>query len=230
MDLGRAFTYAFDDPDWLNKLVVVTALAFASVILLPVIGLGLLPLCVLLGYAAEIVENRRRDVPVILPVWNTLTERLQNGANILLAMIIFNLPLILLGCCMYTIPGFLTDTTAGGLLSLSMLCCLGPISLGYLALSWSMLAVGVSRYARTGSAEVFLQAGKLYHTALSLGAFTGQWFLGALVIALVFFLIGIVPCIGWIAAATMALPVQAYFLGQYARYVDKFDAHQHRVA
>ena len=59
MDAGRAFTYVFEDRDWVSKIAIMVIMMFASVFLMPVLFFGFAPLCMLLGYMAEIVRNVR---------------------------------------------------------------------------------------------------------------------------------------------------------------------------
>jgi len=57
MDFGRAFTYPFDDPDWLRKLAII-----ALISLIPIFGWF-----VLMGYIVEITRRVIYHEEVLLP-------------------------------------------------------------------------------------------------------------------------------------------------------------------
>lgn len=230
MNLTRAFTYVFDDPDWLGKAVVIAALTFASVVLMPALLLGLLPLSILLGYAVEIVSNVRDESRVVLPRWDDFTDRMMRGAGVLVALIVYNLPLLLLGLCFYATGAVSGDPPVQGTVSLITLCCLLPLSLGYVALSWPIMAVGVARYARGGSSNVLYKAGTHFETVQNLGGFSAQWLLTTIIVDLVLAILLVIPCIGWLAFAVLAFPVQAHLLGQYARLIERHERRRPRRA
>ena len=84
MNFNRAFRYIFDDKDWLTK-----------------VGLGLLIMIVpvlnfaWIGYQVQIIRNVRRNEAVVLPTWDDLGKKFMDGLMIVLAGMIYVLPIIL---------------------------------------------------------------------------------------------------------------------------------------
>ncbi len=58
MNVIRIFTYAFDDPDWLNKLAITAIITALSVVFTPLL-IGLVGWAVLFGYMVALVRNDR---------------------------------------------------------------------------------------------------------------------------------------------------------------------------
>ncbi len=217
MDLMRAFTYIFDDPQWVGKVVMVGLLSFLAAILMPLLGLGLAPLAILLGYMMEIVSNVREGSTLPLPAWNDYGARLERGSNILVAVVVYNLPVMLMTCCIAVVPSTFGGDLTTGIVSLLSLCCVLPLLVLYIAVTWPMLATGVGRYARSGRSSVFFQFGKLYETSRSVGTYSLQLLLAVIAVNMLFWLI---PCIGWIASLVVGIPVFGHLTGQYMQRID----------
>lgn len=224
MNLGRAFTFAFEDSDWIGKLVVIAALTFAGLVLLPFLLAGLIPLTILLGYMLEISANVRDQKPNPLPRWDNLGDRLSFGAGLMVALLVYNIPLMLLSCCAFITPG--GGNLLGGLASIVLLCCALPISILYTLVMWPVVAVGAARYLHTRRISTFFEVGRHYDTVSALGSNSLQWILCNLILLALF----MIPCIGWLIAGLMSVPVYGHLLGQYARLVDQHDAKRRKRA
>jgi hypothetical protein len=81
VDIGRAFTFPFDDEDWVGKLVMV--IVWTLVAAIPLIGL--VGAAALAGYVVELLRNMRRGDENPLPRWDNLGEKITDGANVLVA-------------------------------------------------------------------------------------------------------------------------------------------------
>jgi hypothetical protein len=227
MNIAQAVRYPFEDQDWLVKLLMVALLSFASIIFLPLI-IGLLPVAILLGYSLSIINNVRENRATVLPAWRDYGDLMTRGANVLPAIFLYNLPLLLVGCCLWVLRASIGDNVIEGLATASSLCCLVPLLLLYTALTWPMLAVGTVKYAKTGQTKVFYEVNKLYDAVTTIGSFTVQWFLATLLVNVILLTIQFIPLIGQVIALALAVPVQAHLLGQYARLVDRYDPHRKR--
>jgi hypothetical protein len=223
MNLGRAFTFAFDDPDWLGKLVIVAVLTAAAVFLMPLLLLGLVPLCVLLGYMLEIVNNVRDSKQIVLPRWDDYSDRMRRGAGVLLALFVYNLPLILISCCLFTVPGAVGDRMVDGFVTLVSLCCLLPLAIIWIGFSWPLLAAGMARYSRGGSSGVFFEVGRLFGIVNELGGYSIQLLLCAAIVNLLLIVFMAIPCLGWAIGLMLAVPILGHLVGQYARLMDNRD-------
>lgn len=216
MGLGQALSYIFEDRLWINKLAIVAILAFAS--LIPI--LGLVALAALLGYLVEIVTNVKRRVPGGLPVWSGMEKKIGDGAAVLAALFIYNLPNFLLAGCMLTAPRLFGDNViATGSSAIVTFCCLTPMILIYTLTSWSMLAAGIVRFAESGKASEFYRFNTLFGDIQRNGGLTLQWVVFAAVLNVVLALFAATVC-GIVAVLAFAIPVHGHLLGQYGQRVD----------
>jgi hypothetical protein len=223
MDISRALRYPFDDPQWVQKLTITAVLTAASILLMPFLLLGLVPFCVLLGYMLQVINNVRDGKRQPLPDWTRYEEHLSRGAGVLLGLFFYNLPLLLIGGCGLIMPSLFGDSLMSGFMTLITLCCLLPLGLLYIAFAWPVMAVGVIRYARGRPTNIFFQTGRLWATASALGTDSAAWLLVTIIINLVFTILLIIPCVGWMLYAGLLIPVHAHLLGQYARRIDRFE-------
>lgn len=92
MDIGRAFTYMFDDEKWVEKLVIGGLLTLASII--PIVNLftGL----VLVGYSLRILRRVSRGEELPLPQWDDWGGDWVRGLMVALAGLVYALPILIL--------------------------------------------------------------------------------------------------------------------------------------
>ena len=94
MDIGKAFTFMFEDDEWIVKIAIAAVLAFIPII-------GWIPLG---GWMLEIsrrVATGRQDV---LPEWDDLGTYTIRGLKAAVILLIYYLPYIVLSACVYSIP------------------------------------------------------------------------------------------------------------------------------
>ena len=82
----------------------------------------------------------------------------------LVALIVYSLPNILLGC----VGGFLAQNMGGGLIGstlvLALSCCLFPLLLVYSIITMPMLALGIGRYVEDPRIDIFFEFAFLFET------------------------------------------------------------------
>ena len=83
MDIGRAYTYMFDDDDWLKKIAI-----GGLIMLIPILNL------VALGYAIRVLRNARDGRELPLPEWDDWGGDFVRGLLITVATFIYSLPAI----------------------------------------------------------------------------------------------------------------------------------------
>ena len=214
MDIMRALTYAFDDRDWVTKLGITLIITAISALLTPVF-VGLLGWAALMGYTVELVRNVRRGSSTPLPAWNNFNRYISNGANVLVAVIVYNLPNLVLGC----VGGFLAQNMGGGLIGSTLIlalgCCLFPLLLIYNVITMPMLALGIGRYVEDPRIDVFFEIARLFETLRQHTDQVIQWWLAALIIDVVFVILGLIPVLGWAAGTALLVPVYAMLTGQF---------------
>jgi hypothetical protein len=194
------------------------------------------------GYMIGIVRNLMNDVQEPLPNWDDLGKKFMDGLMLILAGLVYALPVIVLSCLplgVLTIPAILSSnsdaqgiaealTGVGSVLLVGMSCLFVVYGL---ALSVIFPAIYVV-YAREGTfascfklREVFDIIGK------NAGAFFTAWgvsLLAGLVVGLVAgvvnLLLGWIPCVGWIISIVITLGIgvymsmiYSYLFGQFGR-------------
>jgi hypothetical protein len=202
MQIGKAFKYAFEDAKWVSKLLIG---ALISIVPILNIAWG--------GYTCEIIRRVSRKDPEPLAGWDDLGTKFMQGLILVIAGLIYSLPIIILS--LFTIPLFIGAASTEGDVS-SMLATAGTgvsillgclIVLYALALSVFMPAVQVN-YARKITFGSCFEIGAIIRLATgNLGNYLLAW-LAYLVFAVLAGLVGggiaaifgWIPCIGWIFA------------------------------
>jgi hypothetical protein len=214
VNFSRAFSYAFEDRDWIAKLVMTFVMTLGAALLTPLL-IGLALWAALLGYQAELVRNIRSGIPNPLPRWDNLSEKISRGGNILAAVIVYNIPNAILGCCVFTLSPTIGDTFTGAGVTLGLACCVIPMLLIYNLVTWPMLALGMGRYIDEGRVGVYFEFQHLFQMIQQNTDATIQYLLSSLLANIVFALFAIIPCIGWVAVPALAMPVHGALTGQY---------------
>lgn len=81
---GRAFSFVFDDPDWLQKCALGSLFTLISVFLIPFF--------MVMGYMFEVMKNTMAGVEHRLPAWEMTGERLKEGVLFVLLGIFYSIP------------------------------------------------------------------------------------------------------------------------------------------
>lgn len=221
MKIGRAFSYAFEDPEISGKLVTAAALSFVGVITLPLLLVGLVAWAALIGYLVDLIRNLNNHHRFPLPRWENYGDKMSKGGHVLAALLVYNLPNLALACLTAATSNFWQEGVLGSALSLGTLCCGVPLLLVYNLLTWPMFALGLSRYADENNGVTFFQFGDLFNAVRRRLDVSLVWVLLMLAVTLLFALVFAIPCIGWLIAPPLALPVIGYLTAQYASQVDQ---------
>ncbi len=216
MDIARAFTFVFDDDDWIGKVVMV--LAWSLVGLIPLFGL--VGWAALAGYTVEMLRNMRRGDEHPLPRWDDVGGKISDGANILVAAFVYNIGNFLVICGMVLIAPAMGavsngDANLASTASLAITCCLSVLLLAYNLIVWPLLGVGVVFYSQNKQIGVLFQVGRIWATINRNMGLTIQWMLMSLLASIVLGLVNAVPCIGWLAGLALTVPIQGHLLGQF---------------
>jgi hypothetical protein len=213
VNFTRAFSYIFDDRQWPNKLGITLLVTAAALLLTPVIiGLGLW--MILLGYQSDLVRNWRAGVPNPLPRWGQWETHLRVGANILGATLVYNLPNILLTCCVGFIAPSMGATFTGAGISLISICCVIPLLLAYNCVAWPMLALGMALYQDERNIGVYFQFNRLFGLARQYSDLTLRYVLWSAVAGLALGLLS-ATVVGLVASLALSIPVIGALMGQY---------------
>ncbi len=183
------------------------------VLLIPVPVMGLICLCVLLGYLAEIIHNVSNDYPRPLPEWDHIGEDISKGFPVLVALVVYHLPLLLALAFLYAFRGVIAVSLFGGITFVGILTGLLPLMLLYLAFAWSLFAIALARYAETWESEYFYQFNSMLRTLQMNSALAIQWLIASLAASIALLLLAPALLLG----PFLFVPVQGHLLGSYAR-------------
>lgn len=214
MDFFYALTYIFEDKQWTGKIVMLMVFSILSLIPL----FGLLAMAVALGYNVQIIDNVRTGLPRPLPKWVDMGTMFSQGGAVLVAFIVYFLPVFIIGGCIMTVVSAFGGVT-GELNSLVVICCVLPVTIIYTLVMWPLFAVGLALYSKTRDINAFFRFGNLADIARVHSSLTLKWMFLSAIWAVLTGFVAVIPCLGWFATLGFSIPVQGHLLGQFARQI-----------
>lgn len=162
MDFGKAFTFMFEDPEWLRKLGIGTLVGLVGILLAPVL-IGFIPLLILFGYTLDTLRNVMYGQEHPLPDWEDWGGFLKRGFRLVAAFFIWALPAILVSIPLGLGSALAEDGSGGmgAIAALLIICssCLLILWGLFLALLTPAIYIRVTRTERFAAAFEF---GKLW--------------------------------------------------------------------
>lgn len=211
MDVNKAFRFVFEDKQWISKLLIGMMMSLLSFFILP----GL----ILQGYLVKIVRQVMGGQEDGLPEWMDYGKLLRDGFFVTVGQLVWALPLILLLLILGAVTGGLGSlvnssgdmvaaaTTGAGLL---MACLVLLVVIAFLFLTPALLI----QYAREDEFAALFRFSEVFDIIRDNMADILITFLvsvvAVLAISVVAGVVAIVPCLGWIAAALIALASGPY--------------------
>lgn len=158
MDIGRSFTFMFDDEDWLKKLAIGGLLVLLSAIPL----LNIFTALVVAGYALRVMQNVSKGVDTPLPEWDDWGGDWMKGLMVTLAFLIFALPNIVIGGASGIASSFLQNGMSSDAEAFAGICIAG---LSCLSALWGLLLVvympsATLKYAELEEFSAFFKFGE----------------------------------------------------------------------
>lgn len=147
MDIGRAFTFVFDDEDWIKKILI-----GGIVTLIPIVNF------IAIGYGLRVLRNVSRGDAKPLPEWDDWGGDFVKGALIFVAGLVYMLPIIVLSIFGAIVTAIAADAF-GDVGGVAGLCLFG---INCLSVIWG-IAVGLwmpaatIRFAREEQFGAFFQ-------------------------------------------------------------------------
>jgi hypothetical protein len=205
MDIGKAFTFVFDDKDWIVKILIAAAIVLAGVLL----GIFVIPAVVafalLGGYGVEITRRVIHSDSPVLPAWDNWGALLSDGLKVWIIGLVYTLPIILISVCLGIPTGILAQEAeeVSQIFSLAMSCLnfLWGIPMGFL------LPAAIAFFAAEGELGAAFRFGDIFaflrdNFQTYLITFLLTWvasFIGGL---------GVIVCgLGWSPATCTARPI-----------------------
>lgn len=208
MDFGKAFTYVFEDPDWIKKVLLAAVIS-----LIPIIGTF-----VTMGWSMEAGQRVISQDPQALPEVD-FGKHLGLGFKVFLVYLVYSIPMIIFYLPIILVTAFIgqgNDNTMNTLIIIVSLCC-GGLMLLYGLVLLVMLPAGVGNFLATGQVGAAFRFKEVFGL---LRAAPGAYvivLLGGLLTGFIASLGSIACGIGVLATAAYAGVVMGHLYGQSYR-------------
>ena len=230
MEIGRSFTFPFQDKSWFSKLIIA-----ALISMVPILNFALV------GWMVEIARRVMAHELEELPGWDNFGKKWMGGLYYAVAGFIYALPVMLVACIMGAISfgstiaisqqnstdGLTSALMAGGGIVAFCLVCL--MTLYGLVLSVLMPALMV-HYAKEENFGSLFKLGVVYGKVReNAGTFFMAWlvalvfgFIAGLALGGAMTILSIIPCIGWIAALLISMLATPYISAVYSHLFGQY--------
>ena len=215
MDIGSAFTYMFEDENWIKKILIGGIIS-----LVPIVNFAAM------GYVVEVIRNVRDGRPTPLPEWDQFGQMWMSGLWLFLIFLVYSIPIIILACisgiataAMGTaLEGASADAVGGtmGIVSTCLSCLMGLWGLVIGVLSPAI----VIRFAETGQFNSAFQFGEVFSLVK---VNVGSYVIALILLWVAIYIIsplGLIACVvGIIFTTFYAYLIAGNLLGQLAAQI-----------
>ena len=215
MDFGKAFTYVFDDKDWLKKIGIAGVIALISLVL-SVIIVGLAGFILLGGWLIELTRRVIEHDPEPLPDWNDFGGYFMKGLQSFVIVFAYLLPIILVLGCGMLLPLMMQNSDSGSLANAiwivtSCTYCLSTVYGLFLAV---VLPAALGLFAATGQLGSAFRFGDVFGLVRAAPGAYVMVLLGG-ILANIISQLGIIACgIGVAFTMAYAIAIMGHLYGQ----------------
>ncbi len=231
MDIGKSFSFQFEDRQWISKLGLGAVIA-----IVPILNFAWS------GYMVGIMRNVANNISEPLPQWDDLEKKFSEGLILFAAGLVYALPMLIVICLplsFFVVSGILSGSnnlqnigqavaTAGGLLFYCLMCVFLIYAL-ILSVIYPAILVIFSREGTFASCFNFREVIDLVSKNAS--SFFTAWIINllgglgvGLIVGIINAIIGWIPCLGWIVALALGLSSGIYIATIYAHLFGQFGA------
>ena len=226
MDIGKSFSYPFEDEKWLSK-----SLIGVIVVAVPIVNFAWG------GYLIDLLKAVINGDPRPLPEWGNFGEKWVKGLYLVIASLIYAIPALVLMCIPLTLLGGMSSFQEGT----DMLDRMGGVFAGVGGIFACLLALYslfltfiypaiYIHYARLESFGAFFEFGNIMKVIRGkTGQYVTAWLVSLVAGVLVGILIGLlsavigwIPCIGWIISLLVSAVGGVYVFYIYAHLFGQF--------
>lgn len=216
MDFGKAFTFPFEDRDWIKKLGIAGGIALVSLVL-SVVLIGLAGFVLLGGWMIELTRRVINREPNPLPEWNDFGGYFMKGLQAFAVGLVYSLPAILLSACVNVLPLAMQDGSADETMATALsvvLACVGCLSFLYSIFLGLVLPAALGRLAASGQVAPAFRFGEVIGMVRNnIGAYVMVLIGGFL--ASIIASLGIIACgIGVAFTMAYAMAINGHLYGQ----------------
>jgi hypothetical protein len=153
LDIGRAFTYMFDDESWIMKIVIGGILSF-----IPIVNF------MALGYMLEALKRAADGVEVPMPEWDDFGGKFVKGLVLFVIGLVYTIPIWVVACLVGGLAGLGGAAESDALANMaSMLnACASCLYLIWGIVVAVIMPAAYIRYAVTGEFMSAFQFGELF--------------------------------------------------------------------
>ncbi len=208
LDIGRSFTYMFEDESWIMKIVIGGILLF-----IPIINF------MALGYVLEALKRTADGMDVPLPEWDDFGGKFIKGLVVFIIALVYMIPLILVSCLQGGFWGMAGAAESEALEAMAALfaSCATCFYLIWGIVAWLVMPAAWIRYAVTGEFMSAFRFGEIF------GFIRDN--IANYIVAIILWLVanfiagfGVIACfVGVLFTEFWAYLVMAHLLGQVQR-------------
>ncbi len=212
MDIGKAFSFVFEDEQWIVKVLIAAGILLAGVLLSWLVIPAFLAYLLLAGYGIEITRRVLRGESTVLPAWENWGQLFTDGVQMAIIGIVYALPIILFSICLGVPLGIASeDSEAAASIFGSVLGCLNFLWGIVMSL---LLPAAVAFFVKEGNLAAAFRFGEVF-------AFVRDNFATYVVVAVMAWVasviggLGFLLCgIGWLFTVPYGGFVTSYLYGQ----------------
>ena len=151
MDIGKSFTFVFEDQKKIEKILI-----GGLVMLIPVIGA-----IILLGYSVRLVRNVRNHHPEPLPEWDDWGGMLSEGLKLFIIYFLWSLPLIILSIFLIIPMALAGDPEDAGVIASLFGLCFSCFAFLYAIILWLAIPAITVKFAENGEISDGFEFGEI---------------------------------------------------------------------
>jgi hypothetical protein len=222
MNIGKSFSFVFEDPRWLTKVGIGALVLILSSLLSPIL-IGILGYFIVAGYALEVLRNVRKGDLFPMPEWrDRWGEWLVLGVKAAVAIFVWSLPAIVVSVPMAFGFALLDTNDASALIGLLAACfsCLLFLWIVVVLLATPVIYIRLAETEELSSAFRFGDI--LSFTREHIGnviVATIMYVIASLVVSLIGSIVGLILCLVGLfvtlpAAQFITMMIQSHLYGQ----------------